>query len=258
MRDESIVVTAELTGKLNHKCFNCEGRHLKKGSIKRCVQSFVKDVFGWPKIDAHYRYQSVNYLTAAKMGKLKRAVEYGLLAPSSNFCETWRANWQDFVLCETRQEAYDMAKKRLSEWRDVSFAKYEEAKLIQRRLHEYDDLFYTPGMPIPNHPVNVTSKTVAKVAPMNHPGNSFQLVIDGAVTINAGDVADFYQSFYCQNRQRAYHGQVVDADVMRNMYICRTGGYGNTPPDFILWKFANGKGTDTKLNSAKILPIECY
>jgi hypothetical protein len=258
MRDESIVVTAELTGKLNHKCFNCEGRHLKKGSIKRCVQSFVKDVFGWPQIDARHRYQNVNFLTAAKMGKLKRAVEYGLLAPSSSFSETWRADWQDFVLCETRQEAYDMAKKRLSEWRDAAFAKYEEAKLVQRRLHEYDDLFYTHGMPIPNHPVNVTSKTVGKVAATNQPGVPFQLVIDGAVTISAGDVADFYQSFYCQDRPGAYHGQVTDADVNRNMYICQVHGYGNTPDSWVLWRFSGRGATDTKLDRAKILPIECY
>jgi hypothetical protein len=258
MRDESVVVAAELTGKLNHRCFNCEGRHLKKASIKRCVQSFVKDVFGWPKIDALYRYQNVNFLTAAKMGKLKRAAEYELLAPSSSFSETWWPDWRDFVLCETKQEAYDMAKKRLAEWRDAAFAKYEEAKLVQRRLHEYDDLFYTNGMPIPTQLVNVTSKTVGKVATVNQPGVPFQLVVDGAVTISAGDVVDFYRSFYCQNRHVVYYSQVMDADVNRNMYICWTHGYGNTPPDFILRRFSNTGATDTKLDSSKILPIECY
>lgn len=204
MRGEEIVVAAELTGKLGHPCFFCKTRHVVKGTVKNCAKSFVTDVFGYPVMTSNVSLPSPNRVAMMKLGLMEEGERYETLKVAACFRDGWEPNWQDFVMCENVDEAYEVAKARLAVWRDEAFQKYSYSVVAKHRcLTEFGHLL----RPSKDALANPKRLNVQKVMSAHGLGID-QLVVDGRPT-QVYEVTAFYKLFW----PSAPNAKILDVDL---------------------------------------------
>lgn len=254
MRDESIVVAAELTGVLRHKCFYCSSKHTVKSTVKKCAMRFVQEVFGHPTVGVHRNLAILNRLDMAKRGELERANLYETLSGMVHAHSSWAANWQDFVKCENVAEAYALAKGQLAAWRDTAFAEYASAMDAKNRcLTEFADLLSPAKEVVVKNPKHVeftkwvdltTGKMEYKIADRN---------------VNQWEIVGFYRANWDNKADHA--SMLVDADLNTNTLLWASVGYNlsgkPTPATYSVYRYGtDGTAFDTKVKTKK--PVEQY
>jgi hypothetical protein len=248
MRDESIVVAAELTGKLGHQCFFCGSRHIAKNTVQRCARNFVRDVFGCQVIGSSIALPDLNWVAMAKLGLTEEAELYNNLKASASSHSSWEPNWQDFVMCENVDEAYAIAKAKLAVWRDEAFAKYSEAARARVRCQtEFDHLIKPDKAACMKNPkkINVEKELT----------NGLTLKVEG-VFVHAWNALSFYR--LCWPEGSIPGGTVVDVDLNRNVLVQESVFYTASQTGSRTYSAVHfhPDGTVTSKKLAKQKPVE--
>lgn len=213
MRDESIVVAAELTGVLRHLCFFCKSRHITKDTIKKCAHRFVREVFGDQVISTGSNLPSPNWVAMAKLGLMEEAGRYEGLRTDAHSHSNWEPNWQDFVTCENVDEAFAIAKSRLAVWRDESFVQYSQAVNAKHRCQtEFDALLNPDTTAMVKKPRRIhVEKTIPTTAvPLG-------LIVEGR-SVHPYEALAFYRLGWPDCPQ----GTLVDVDLNTNKVVMST------------------------------------
>lgn len=254
MRDDSIVVAAELTGVLRHRCFYCSMKHTAKNTVKKCAMRFVEEVFGRPSVGISCNLNVLNRLDMAKRGELERAELYESLSGTVHHHANWNANWQDFVRCENVAEAYELAKKQLTEWRDCAFAGYAAAMNAKTRcLTEFADLTSPAKEAVVKNPKHVEFTKWADPTT----GRMEYKIADRDVDM--WQIVHFYRANWDDKTDQATI--LADADLNRNVLLWENSGYtpsgAKAPAAYSVGRYAtDGSVSITKVKTKK--PVEAY
>jgi hypothetical protein len=255
MRDDSIVVAAELTGVLRHRCFYCSMKHTVKNTVRKCAMRFVEEVFGHPSVGISCNLNVLNRLDMAKRGELERADLYESLSGTVHHHANWNANWQDFVRCENVTEAYALAKAQLAEWRDSAFAGYATAMDAKNRcLTEFADLTSPAKQAVVRSPkpVEFTKEVDANSGRM--------LYKIAGRDVDQWQIVHFYRANW-DNNKMDHAAMLADADLNRNILLWESSGYNpagsRAPSTYSVSRF----GVDGTLFVDKVKtkkPVEQY